>query len=100
MSDTLRDDFVEAAAKGYQEIRDKRAGNKESALLTLAQAREHGFKADFDAYPPVAPNTLGTQGFPDWPLQDLVTYIDWKPFFRPWELEGNTLVILDYQIDW
>src|SRR3546814_388588 len=53
MSDTLRDDFVEAAAKEYQEIRDKRAGNKESALLTLAQAREHGFKDDFDAYPPV-----------------------------------------------
>ena len=36
--------------------------------------------------------------FDDWPLDDLVSVIDWTPFFRAWELAGNYPAILDDEI--
>ncbi|MBV8234053.1 MAG: methionine synthase, partial [Planctomycetaceae bacterium] len=35
------------------------------------------------------PSFLGTRILRDVPLQDLVPYIDWSPFFMTWELKGK-----------
>jgi 5-methyltetrahydrofolate--homocysteine methyltransferase len=32
---------------------------------------------------------LGTRVLDDFPLADLVDYIDWSPFFMAWELKGK-----------
>src|SRR3546814_8688245 len=40
MSDTQRDGFVKTTADEYQTIRDQRANKGESALLSLADARD------------------------------------------------------------
>jgi 5-methyltetrahydrofolate--homocysteine methyltransferase len=34
----------------------------------------------------------------DYPLTDLVDYIDWSPFFNAWELAGRYPAILDDEI--
>jgi 5-methyltetrahydrofolate--homocysteine methyltransferase len=36
--------------------------------------------------------------FDDWPLADLVPYIDWTPFFQTWELAGRYPDILDDEV--
>jgi 5-methyltetrahydrofolate--homocysteine methyltransferase len=36
----------------------------------------------------------GIQVFEDYPLQDLIDYIDWTPFFQSWELAGKFPAIL------
>jgi len=41
------------------------------------------------------PTFLGTRVFEDYPLDELVDYIDWTPFFRTWELKGNYPDILE-----
>src|SRR3546814_18029381 len=75
MSDTQRDGFVKTTADEYQTIRDQRANKRESALLSLADARAHATPTDFEAHPPVAPIQPGGHGFKDWTLTDLVASI-------------------------
>jgi 5-methyltetrahydrofolate--homocysteine methyltransferase len=97
-SDTLKDEFVEKVSAEYNDIRIARAGKRESELIPVAAARANAFAADFVAHPPVRPTTLGTTAFDDYPLAELVPYIDWTPFFRAWELAGNFPAILDDEV--
>src|SRR3546814_6299787 len=56
------------------------------------------YPTDVETHRPVAPSQPGVHVFKDWPLQDLVDYIDWTPFFRAWALAGNYPAILDDKI--
>jgi 5-methyltetrahydrofolate--homocysteine methyltransferase len=42
-----------------------------------------------DAEPPVAPKSTGVFTYRNFPLAELVPYIDWTPFFMAWELAGK-----------
>ena len=97
MSDTQRDGFVATTASDYAAIRAAREGKGQNALATLDEARANRFVADFAQKPP-APLHPGTHVFDGWPLEDLVDYIDWTPFFRAWELAGNFPAILDDEV--
>ena len=94
VSDTLKDDLVRATAAEYEDIRIKRAGNKQSALVSLAAARDNGYAPDFAAHPPVRPAFTGVQVIDDVTVAALIPYIDWTPFFQAWELAGNYPAIL------
>jgi len=37
----------------------------------------------------VRPSFLGVKVFPDYDLESLIPYIDWKPFFDVWQLRGK-----------
>ena len=41
------------------------------------------------------PTFLGTRDFPDYPIAELVPYIDWTPFFAAWEIKGTYPLLLD-----
>ncbi|WP_310498194.1 methionine synthase [Sandarakinorhabdus sp.] len=94
VSDTLKDDLVAATAREYEDIRIKRAGNTQSALVSLDAARANAFVPDFAAQPPVRPNFTGVRAIDDVTVADLVPYIDWTPFFQAWELAGFYPAIL------
>ena len=94
LSDTQRDPFVAATAAEYQHMRDVRAGKEQSVLLSLADARANGFKADMSEKAP-PPEQPGIHLFIAWDLADLRACFDWTPFFRAWELAGNYPAILD-----
>jgi 5-methyltetrahydrofolate--homocysteine methyltransferase len=81
-------------AADYEAIRKERSGGQ-SELLPLEAARSNGVAIDFAAEPPVAPASIGTFPFDAWPLEDLVPFIDWTPFFRAWELHGTFPAILE-----
>lgn len=38
---------------------------------------------------PVKPLLLGTKTFLDFPMSEVVDYIDWNPFFQVWQLRGR-----------
>jgi 5-methyltetrahydrofolate--homocysteine methyltransferase len=63
--------------------------------LALAEAREHRFQGGWEDYRPPAPARPGITVFGDYPLEDLVPYIDWMPFFNAWEFSGRFPAILD-----
>ncbi len=94
VSDTLKDELVRATAAEYEDIRIKRAGNKQSELVSIAAARANAYVPDFAAHPPVRPAFTGVQAIDDVTVADLIPYIDWTPFFQAWELAGNYPAIL------
>jgi 5-methyltetrahydrofolate--homocysteine methyltransferase len=67
----------------------------EKQRFSLARARDNRFKIDWSGYRPPAPTFLGTRTLIDYPLAELVDFIDWTPFFRTWELSGRFPEILD-----
>ena len=73
-------------------------GQSAKARLTLKEARDNAWTADWEAYTPPKPTFLGTKTLRDYPLQALRDYIDWTPFFATWELKGRYPAILDNDI--
>ncbi|MEP7222849.1 MAG: methionine synthase [Novosphingobium sp.] len=97
LSDTQAEPFIAATAAEYEHVREVRAGKGQSALLSLAEARDNGFKADMSEKAP-PPERPGLHVFPDWDLADLRACFDWTPFFRAWELAGNFPAILKDEV--
>ncbi len=93
VSETIRDELVERTSVEYEAIRVARANKGDSKLVPLAAARANAFRPDFTAHPPVPPRERRVV-LADYPLDRLVPYIDWVPFFRAWELAGNYPAIL------
>jgi len=79
----------DAARESYLAGQDKRP------RLPLAEARGRAPKL---AYTPVRPSFLGVRQFKNYPLRELVSYIDWTPFFASWDLVGRYPAILDDNI--
>jgi 5-methyltetrahydrofolate--homocysteine methyltransferase len=63
--------------------------------LSYAAATQNGFQGRWQTYTPPLPNMTGIRVLEDYPLETLVEYIDWTPFFRTWELAGKYPDILD-----
>ncbi len=61
---------------------------------SLEAARENRLRIDLTDYTPTKPTFLGIKAFDDYPLEKLVPYIDWTPFFATWELAGHYPQIL------
>jgi 5-methyltetrahydrofolate--homocysteine methyltransferase len=80
-----------AQVKAENERRREQHRNKgvKSPHLSLRQARAQKLALDWGAYTPPAPSFLGIQRFDDYPLAELVPYIDWMPFFNAWEFAGK-----------
>ena len=79
---------------GRRRERHKARGRR-SALLTLTQARANKLTVDWTGYRPPVPQSPGVHRFDDYPLSELVDYIDWMPFFNAWEFHGRFPRILD-----
>lgn len=96
VSADLRHAFVAANDADYAEIRERHRNRGDAKrLVPLAKARAQKFDGGWDAYAPPAPLRPGVTVFEDYPLAELVEYIDWTPFFSTWELAGKYPAILD-----
>jgi len=80
-----------AQDKARREYEDRRAAQK---LLPIGEARQRGAKLDWSR-DPEKPEFLGLKIYEDYPLEELVGYIDWSPFFHAWELRGRFPKIFD-----
>jgi 5-methyltetrahydrofolate--homocysteine methyltransferase len=90
VSEATRNAFV-AHAKAEHERRREQHRNKSAKApqLSLQQARSRKFKIDWSVYTPPAPSFTGLRTFAEYPLEELVPYIDWMPFFNAWEFAGK-----------
>jgi 5-methyltetrahydrofolate--homocysteine methyltransferase len=80
----------------YARIREAHArGRAERRRLPLAEARANKAKVAWNGYRPPKPARLGLTVFDDYDLAELVTRIDWTPFFQVWELAGKWPAILE-----
>lgn len=91
-----RDQFVSDTRADQNAARESYlAGQDKRPRLPLAKARQRAPKLD---YAPVKPSFLGARAFADYPLTELVPYIDWTPFFASWDLTGKYPAILTDKI--
>ncbi len=96
ISPELREKFVADLRADYEAVRERHAARQRTTKwLTLEQARANRTKIDWAAYQPVKPSFIGVKVFDDYPLAELVDYIDWTPFFHSWELKGSYPKIFD-----
>ncbi|GAB4325760.1 MAG: methionine synthase [Candidatus Sumerlaeia bacterium] len=65
-------------------------------LIPLLQARARKFVTDWAAADIPKPEFTGLRVLSDFPLEGLVPFIDWSPFFHAWELKGVYPAILDH----
>jgi len=91
-----RDAFVAGIREEYETIRRERAGRQaKERRLTIAEARANRVPIDWAPVRPPRPTFLGARTFSDYPLAELVEFIDWTPFFATWEMRGAYPAILD-----
>jgi 5-methyltetrahydrofolate--homocysteine methyltransferase len=95
LSDERRDRYVADVRQEYAALREARAsrGGAER-LIPLDQARANASPIDLTVPVPI-PTFTGARTLSPYPLEDLVPYIDWTPFFQTWELAGHFPAILN-----
>ncbi len=65
------------------------------ALVPFADACAKRFTIDWNQYVPPHPEFTGTRVIDSLPLEQLVDWIDWSPFFSSWQLIGKYPKILN-----
>lgn len=63
-------------------------------LCTLSEARKNAFTTNWADYQPPVPLRPGLHRLRDYPLAELVPYIDWSMFLYAWDMKGRYPEIL------
>jgi 5-methyltetrahydrofolate--homocysteine methyltransferase len=95
-SDALRGPFLAQVAADHDALRAAMASREPVELLPLPAARARRAAFDWGGEAIARPGFLGTRRVPGLPLEDLLPYIDWTPFFHAWELKGTYPRILEH----
>lgn len=65
------------------------AKKKERKLVPYSEAFKRRFQIDWEKSIPEKPSFTGIKVLRDFPLSELIPFIDWSPFFSSWELRGK-----------
>jgi 5-methyltetrahydrofolate--homocysteine methyltransferase len=88
--------FVTKVAAEQERDRATFAGMQAArTLVPYAEAKSRRFATDWRTVEIPTPAFLGRKVLTDYPLAELVPYIDWTPFFMTWELRGKYPKIFD-----
>jgi 5-methyltetrahydrofolate--homocysteine methyltransferase len=91
-----RDDYAAAVAGEYEKLRREHAAKTTVRnMLTIEEARTRRTPIDWAASEIAVPAQTGVRVIEDQPLEELVPFIDWSPFFHTWELRGRFPGIFD-----
>ncbi|MBG6236517.1 5-methyltetrahydrofolate--homocysteine methyltransferase [Pedobacter sp. CAN_A7] len=94
MNKDTRDEYIQQTKLEYDKAREAHLNKRsDKRYKSITDARENRFQIDPEQISP-APQFTGTRVFEDYPLEELVPYIDWTPFFHTWELKGSYPKIL------
>ena len=93
LSENEKNDFEKSIKDEFAQIRNS-LKDKVIKKLSSDEARKRKFSIDWAKYEPLKPDFIGTKVFDNYPVKELVNYIDWSPFFHAWELKGKYPSIL------
>jgi 5-methyltetrahydrofolate--homocysteine methyltransferase len=95
LSDDQRDEYVLQVRADLAKVREQHARKAGQKSVTLGQARANATKIDWKGCVPPRPAQPGLMSLKNYPLEKLVPFIDWGPFFQAWDLAGAYPAILD-----
>ncbi len=87
--------FAEGNRLDQERVRQAHQDRGPKPLLTLGQARGRKTPIDWRTTEIPTPSFVGTRVLDGFPLDGIVPFIDWSPFFHTWELRGRYPRILD-----
>ncbi|MFC1739889.1 methionine synthase [Pseudomonadota bacterium] len=91
-----RAQLQEKTAGEYHEMRERRSrGSRRKPPVSIESARANRLQIDWQATKITRPSEPGLQVLENFPLERLVEFIDWTPFFQTWELAGRFPEILE-----
>ena len=91
--------FIELLKKEYSELKENyfKKDNK-SVENKLIDCRKNKFNYNWESYNPPKPSFCGSKTFHNIPIEKILNFIDWRPFFQSWELHGNFPEILSDKV--
>jgi 5-methyltetrahydrofolate--homocysteine methyltransferase len=95
LSAELRDGYVQSVRDDYVKVRDQHAGKKGQPIIPLPDARNNRLAIDWGNTTSPRPAYTGAMTLKNYPLAELIPYIDWAPFFQTWDLAGKFPGILE-----
>jgi len=90
--------LAEVKAKQERQREEFAARRSRKPLLSIATARARTPQFDWNHVDIPQPDFLGRRVFANVPLEEIVPFIDWGPFFSAWELHGRYPDILKDEI--
>ncbi|QJR12747.1 Methionine synthase [Usitatibacter rugosus] len=93
-----RDGYVQSVRDDYVKVREAHANKTGQKSVAIAAARANAIKIDWAAHMPPKPRSLGVMALKNYPLEKLVPFIDWAPFFQAWDLAGKYPAILKDEV--
>jgi 5-methyltetrahydrofolate--homocysteine methyltransferase len=89
LNENTRASFHTEQKAEYERMRVAHAASqRDEKFLTIAEARANKVKINWDSTEIRKPIKLGVTVLEDYPIADLIPYIDWTPFFMTWRLRG------------
>ena len=88
----------EVQAKQQKQREAFAARRARKPLLSLETARARRPVYDWQTVDIPRPDFTGTRVFNDVPLEEIVPFIDWSPFFSAWEIHGRYPQILEDEV--
>src|SRR5262249_30169937 len=95
LSAELREGFVTKLRADYDHVRQSHQDRGPKTLRALSHARTNHFQTDWKSVDVPTPSFTGVKIIEHQPLEQLIPYIDWSPFFHTWELRGRYPSIFD-----
>lgn len=96
LSDDNRTEFIASVNDKYARLRLKLENTLAGITYrSIEDARNNGFRADWNNYQPPKPSFQGITKLNDYPLEEISRYIDWTFFFHAWKISGKYPQVFD-----
>ena len=95
INEEQRENFANQIRADYDRVRQAHQDRGPKILRKLEEARNHRLATDWSTVDIPTPSFTGLRSIDRLPLRELVSYIDWSPFFHTWELRGRYPGIFD-----
>lgn len=97
LSSSKKNQLIKDVEDNYEAIRVRyKKRHQEKKYISLEKARKLKPKVAFSKENIVKPKQLGSFHLSDFPLQDIVKYIDWTFFFQAWRITGKYPEIFEH----
>jgi 5-methyltetrahydrofolate--homocysteine methyltransferase len=97
-SDEQREKYMDEVRADYVKVREAHARKTGQKSVSIANARANAARVEWSGYAPPVPKHRGLMSLKNYPLEKLVPFIDWAPFFQTWDLAGKYPDILQDQV--
>jgi 5-methyltetrahydrofolate--homocysteine methyltransferase len=81
--------FIGKVAAEYEQLRLANSNKKQRPYLSLREARNNKYDIDWGKTNLVTPPKPGIHVFDDYPIAEIIPFIDWTFFFHAWRLTGS-----------